>query len=267
MARDTWPAMLMIVWRPARASASLVFSLHCPGPFRAVAVPPTSPAHQDRKLAAGRWPQQDTVLLLSCLEAQKLRFQRRGPLRCAPWSFPPAVRKFAGPVSAPMARLLPIMRLGNRPRRNCPRVGFGAETCKVGSRKRNERFNLNRVPLLRVPAPTSLIQFDCVTLRSEGQPHPFTIGGQQDRLNSHSTLVSNRHQHRSLISWLLERTTRWSVAQIRCSLWLGICRRGCPDAGRETTGSDKSRPGMAVPFALAAATGISSVTGAFSACT
>src|ERR1035441_3385874 len=28
---------------------------------------------------------QDTVLLLSFPEAQKLRFQRRGPLRCAPW--------------------------------------------------------------------------------------------------------------------------------------------------------------------------------------
>jgi hypothetical protein len=37
------------------------------------------------------------------------------------------------------------------------------------------------------------------------------------------------------------------------------------EAGRETTGSDPSRRGMTVPFALAAATGISSVTGAFSA--
>ena len=36
---------------------------------------------------------QDTVLLLSCPEAQKLRFQRRGPLRCAPWSFPAWVLK------------------------------------------------------------------------------------------------------------------------------------------------------------------------------
>src|ERR1039457_6848323 len=66
----------------------------------------------------------------------------------------------------------------------CPRVDFGAETCKVGSRKWNERFNVNHVPLLRVPAPISLMQFDCVALRSEGQPHPFTIGGQQNRLNA-----------------------------------------------------------------------------------
>ena len=63
----------------------------------------------------GGGPQQDTVLLLSCLEAQKLRFQRPGPLRCAPWSFPPGVGKLAGPVSAPPARLLPIRRPGNPP--------------------------------------------------------------------------------------------------------------------------------------------------------
>src|ERR1017187_3169649 len=123
----------------------------------------------------------------------------------------------------------------------CPRVDFGAETCKVGSRKWNERFKLSHVPLLRVPAPISLRQFDCVALRSEGQPHPFTIGGQHDRLNSHPTLVSNRHQHRRLISWLLERRTRWSVAQIRCSLWLGTwptwavgCRAGDHELGPAT---------------------------------
>src|ERR1035441_1537832 len=123
----------------------------------------------------------------------------------------------------------------------CPRVDFGAETCKVGSRKWNERFKLNHVPLLRVPAPIGLIQFDCVVLRSDGQPHSFTIGGQQDRLNSHPALVSNRHQHRSPISWLFGENDAVGVARIRCSLWLGTWPRWLLDAGRETTGSDRSR--------------------------
>src|ERR1035441_10045691 len=65
------------------------------------------------------------------------------------------------------------------------------------------------------------MQFDGVTLRSDSQPHPFTIGGQQDRLNPHPTLVSNRHQHRSLISWLFGENGPVGVARIRCSLWLG----------------------------------------------
>src|ERR1035437_3691794 len=33
MARETWPAMFMMVWSPARAWGSLVFSLPCPGPL------------------------------------------------------------------------------------------------------------------------------------------------------------------------------------------------------------------------------------------
>jgi hypothetical protein len=65
------------------------------------------------------------------------------------------------------------------------------------------------------------MQFDCVALRSDRQPHPFTIGGQQDRVNSHPTLVSNRHQHRGLFSWLFGENDAVGVAQIRCSLWLG----------------------------------------------
>src|ERR1039458_9383309 len=132
----------------------------------------------------------------------------------------------------------------------CPRVYSGAETCKVGPRKWNERFKLYHVPLLRVPAPFSLIQFDGVTLRSDSQTHPFTIGGQQDRLNSHPTLVSNSHQHRSVISWLFGENDAVSVAGIRCSLWLGTWPTWLLDAGRETTGSDRHRRGLAVPLAF-----------------
>ena len=72
-----------------------------PLPGALPALPPCVGARQrpgpDRRrlrtwlLAAARASQrrhrQDSVLSLSCVEAQKLRFQRRGPLRCAPWSF------------------------------------------------------------------------------------------------------------------------------------------------------------------------------------
>ena len=70
-------------------------------PFRAVVVPPTSAAHQNRTLAAGRWPQQDTVLLLSCLEAQKLRFQGADHFAALRGPFPPGFPKLVLPVSAP----------------------------------------------------------------------------------------------------------------------------------------------------------------------
>src|ERR1035437_6259075 len=51
---------------------------------------------------------------------------------------------------------------------------------------------------------------------------------------------------------------------------LRLARRGCLDVGRETTGSDRSTPGLAVPLALVVhpireLDGISSSTGAFSA--
>ena len=111
---------------PARRRASLVFSLHCPGRFRAVVVPPIRPAPEKQAGSPpGGGPQQDTVLLLSCLEAQKLRFQgdRTTPLRSVvlpAWGY----KQFAGSVSAPPARLLPIMRLGNRP---LPHVSEGIQ--------------------------------------------------------------------------------------------------------------------------------------------
>jgi hypothetical protein len=50
-----------------------------------------------------RWPRQDTVLFLSCLEAQKLRFQGKKPLCCASRLLPPGSRNVAGPVSTPPA--------------------------------------------------------------------------------------------------------------------------------------------------------------------
>jgi hypothetical protein len=50
-------------------------------------------------------------LSCSCFEAQKLRFQRRGPLRCAPWSFPAWVLKSSlhrfPSASAPAADPIP----------------------------------------------------------------------------------------------------------------------------------------------------------------
>ena len=54
-----------------------------------------------RRLKPGRrWPRQDTVPFLSCPEAQKLRFQRPGTLRCAPCSFPPGLSKISSACSA-----------------------------------------------------------------------------------------------------------------------------------------------------------------------
>ena len=101
MARDTCPAMRMMVWAASCGGGSADLRQHT----------------RAGKRAAGRWPQQDTVLFLSCPEEQKLRFQgaRTTPLRSVVL---PArgYKKFAGPVPAPPARLLPvIMRLGNRP--------------------------------------------------------------------------------------------------------------------------------------------------------
>ena len=62
-------------------------------PFDCTQTGPIKPPSLDHHSAQRRRPRQDTVLFLSCPEEQKLRFQRRGPLRCAPWSFPPGVGK------------------------------------------------------------------------------------------------------------------------------------------------------------------------------
>ena len=48
----------------------------------------------------------------------KTSFPGRGPLRYAPWSFPPGVQKIAGPGSAPPAPALPALRV-EPPRLRC----------------------------------------------------------------------------------------------------------------------------------------------------
>src|ERR1017187_5304022 len=206
MARETCPAMLMRAWTASGGGGSA----------------DQASAQKTGREPAGRWPQQDTVLLLSCLEAQKLRFQGVGPLRCATWSFPPGVIESSLDQSPRRQRgCCRSCAEETGSCRDCPRVYSGAEAYEVGSSKWNERFKLDHVPRLRVPAPISLMQFDCVVLRNDSQSHPFTIGGQQDRFNSHPTFVSNRHQHRRLISWLCGENDAVGGARIRGSLWLG----------------------------------------------
>jgi hypothetical protein len=48
---------------------------------------------------------------------------------------------------------------------------------------------------LRVPASIHVAQFDSITFRMEGQPHPITVGGQHHTLNPEPVLVLNHHQH------------------------------------------------------------------------
>src|ERR1035437_1783531 len=68
------------------------------GTLAAAASPMAKPT-----VATARQPRQDTVLFLSCLEAQKLCFQRRGPLRCAAWPFSARGGELACPVLAARA--------------------------------------------------------------------------------------------------------------------------------------------------------------------
>ena len=119
MARETWPAMFMMVWSPARAWGSLVFSLPCPGPL--------SGGRGSADL--GSTPEQDTgrravAATRHCLapvlsRSAKTSFPGRGPLRCAPWSFPAWVSKigFAG-LRAANANVVPANPVGGVARRS-----------------------------------------------------------------------------------------------------------------------------------------------------
>jgi hypothetical protein len=78
-------------------------------------------------------------------------------------------------------------------RRTRTRVYCRAELGDISSRNRDEGLNLDFSALIRVPARIHPVQFDHVTLGSDGHPHQVTIGSKQNRLNSDSTLVSNRH--------------------------------------------------------------------------
>jgi hypothetical protein len=90
-----------------------------PGPGawpRSNGADPKTKAVKDR--VAGD-PRQDTVPFLSCLEEQKLRFQRPGTLRCAPCSCPPGRKELAG-LSRPASELRPPRALRSSPALEIP---------------------------------------------------------------------------------------------------------------------------------------------------
>src|ERR1017187_7905814 len=60
----------------------------------------------------------DTVPFLSCPEAQKLRFQGRGPLRSAPWPFLAWSENAVGPPLRQRSRKVPLCRIAP-PRELC----------------------------------------------------------------------------------------------------------------------------------------------------
>ena len=101
MARETWPAMFMMICATSLRRVHLrpLFAGNCGNlllgvaavalvvgwpshwscarvSLRAVVVPPTSPAHQNRKLAAGRW--RNKTLSCSCPTQKRKNFVSRG---------------------------------------------------------------------------------------------------------------------------------------------------------------------------------------------
>ena len=93
-----------------------MFSLHCPGPLSGGGGSADLATARNRKEAAGRRAATRHCLAPVLSRSAKTSFPeaRTTSLRSVVLSRL-GPQEFAGPVSAPMARLLPIMRLGNRP--------------------------------------------------------------------------------------------------------------------------------------------------------
>ena len=99
MARETCAAMLMMVWAASCGGGS---------------------ADQASTRKTGRRPPgggRNKTLSCYCLVPKRKNFVSRARTTSLRSVAPPAwgYKKFAGPVSAPIARLLPIMRLGDLP--------------------------------------------------------------------------------------------------------------------------------------------------------
>jgi hypothetical protein len=74
-------------------------------------------------------------------------------------------------------------------------MSLGAARKSACATQQDERLNLDGGPSLGVPAPIHPTQFDGVALGVDCDPHPFTIGSQQDRFNPGPALVPNDHPH------------------------------------------------------------------------